>query len=442
MRMPFARALLGAFGSLILSCCAGSPPAGVPPITKTAGSHGRLVRPHAQFTLMHSFQARQDGAAPLADLTLVNGSAYGTTSAGGTSGSVCACGTVFSIDGSGAYHVISRFKGTYSRKIGQIGADGARPKGGLLYSSGTFYGTTFYGGDTGLSSPCSAQVNSGCGTVYSVDAAGRRRTLYRFQSGADGEGPIGDLVALNGKFYGVTARGGLGGHGYTCGSCGTIYEIDSRARESVIYSFTGDADSDTPQAGLTIVNGTLYGTATGGGSCSSSLGCGSVFTVTPTGKLHIIHSFTGGSDGWYPQSNLVDVSGTLYGTVSYGELGTCPPLGCGGIYAIDSSGNEKIVWRFGGSSGDGVHPSGPLAVINGIVYGTTQEGGSSACRFGRGCGTIFAFDPVSGVEAPAYSLKSADGSDPQGVVAANGVLYGMTFKAGGYKGGTVFSLVP
>ncbi len=66
--------------------------------------------------------------------------------------------------------------------------------------------------------------------------------------------------------------------------------------------------------GGTDVNGTLYGTTDNGGTNCGSNGCGLVFSMKPSFKVTVLHSFGGPGDGKHPSANLVNVNGTLYGT--------------------------------------------------------------------------------------------------------------------------------
>jgi uncharacterized repeat protein (TIGR03803 family) len=79
--------------------------------------------------------------------------------------------------------------------------------------------------------------------------------------------------------------------------------------------------------------GNVYGT-TENGSCGS--GCGVVFVVDPTGKETILHGFTGGTEGWYPQSGVaLDATGNIYGTTaSGGDLSCNEGNGCGVVYKV------------------------------------------------------------------------------------------------------------
>ncbi|HLY03536.1 MAG TPA: choice-of-anchor tandem repeat GloVer-containing protein, partial [Candidatus Cybelea sp.] len=78
-----------------------------------------------------------------------------------------------------------------------------------------------------------------------------------------------------------------------------------------------------PQAPLIDVGGTLYGTTNNGGAFHNHKtcpgGCGTVFSITTSGVVKVLHSFGNAQDGQYPaEAGLVDVGGTLYGTTSAG----------------------------------------------------------------------------------------------------------------------------
>ena len=93
----------------------------------------------------------------------------------------------------------------------------------------------------------------------------------------------------------------------------------------VLYTFTPGSDfggGAHPLAGLVNVKGVLYGTASVGGNgygCNDN-GCGVVYSVTTTGNETVLHVFNGGSDGAGPDSAVIDVNGTLYGTTPNGRF--------------------------------------------------------------------------------------------------------------------------
>jgi uncharacterized repeat protein (TIGR03803 family) len=79
---------------------------------------------------------------------------------------------------------------------------------------------------------------------------------------------------------------------------------------------------------------------------------GTVFELTPTGLVTILHAFTGTPDGQNPSAGLVrDKAGNLYGATSSGGSGTClsPGIhGCGIVFQLTPAGNETVLYSFSG----------------------------------------------------------------------------------------------
>ena len=103
-----------------------------------------------KFTTLYSFCAKSDctdGAAPEGTLILgTDGNLYGTTYNGGMNTTACngGCGTIFRITTAGKLTTLYNF----CSQSGCV--DGYYPQGGLVQATnGTFYGTTFYGGTSG-----------------------------------------------------------------------------------------------------------------------------------------------------------------------------------------------------------------------------------------------------------------------------------------------------
>ncbi|MGB6518361.1 MAG: choice-of-anchor tandem repeat GloVer-containing protein [Candidatus Cybelea sp.] len=184
--------------------------------------------------------APNDGTGPEAGMVDVNGTFYGTTSAGGTANS----GTVFKVTSSGTESVLHSFSGGSS--------DGSDPEAPLLNVAGTLYGTTFTGG-------IGCTPLGGCGTVFQITPSGQEIVLHEFGgSSNDGTNPLSGLLDVNGTLYGTTYGGGANGYG-------TVFAITRSGTETVVYNFAGGADGAHPEAGLINVGVTLYGTTDAGG---------------------------------------------------------------------------------------------------------------------------------------------------------------------------------
>ena len=266
--------------------------------------------------VLYSFK-ESNGATPYAGLAVLRGMLYGTTYFGGDTHCNYGCGVVFSVSlSSGLETTLHEF----------AGRDGAGPSGRLAFFYGAFYGTTFSGGHDS-------------GTVFKVSTSGDERVIYRFkrgfkrypERGRRGWGPFtSGLIAMNCNFYGTTQHGGSG-TGCGVSGCGAVFSVTRDGRERVLYSFQGETDGSTPSGDLIAVRGTLYGTTLNGGAYNNCYGggCGTVYSVASSGAEHILHSFSGLPDGANPAAGLTLLNGKLYGTTSQG--GT---YGAGTVFAL------------------------------------------------------------------------------------------------------------
>jgi len=377
---------------------------------------------------LYSFKgsSKSDGSAPQGALVAVSGMLYGTTFFGGNAGCADGCGTVFGITTLGKEHVLYR--------LGNSDGDGAYPSGDLAEIGGKLYGTTQKTVESGYIAEC-------CGTVFTAYTSGNGKTLFGF-GGSSGSTPFSGLVAANQELYGTTLVGGnsaCGSNGY---GCGTVFRVSTSGNESVLYKFCPgsycSSDGVYPTAPVTPFKNWFYGTT--GGDWLDYEGTGTIFKVSPSGKEIVLHTFgtLGGSDGFSPYAGLIVLNGELFGTTQLGGGTKCSDhyfgkVGCGTVFEVSPSGGETIIYRFQGG-GDGSFPYGGLVAVNGMLYGTTEKGGSSDH------GTVFEVSP-SGSEEVLYSFKGGkDGEYPYaGLTPINGVLYGTT-ESGGERWGTVFSV--
>ena len=155
-------------------------------------------------------------------------------------------------------------------------------------------------------------------------------------------------------------------------------------------------------------------------------GAAASFHADARPSVKIIHVFAGGTDGLYPSGPMTLDNGILFGTTSAGGNSTCFS-GCGTVFEIEpQSGNESVLYSFAGGK-DGAGPAqAALTVEKNIIFGTTPNGGA------YGFGTIYRIDISRGKESVLYSFKGGnDGRSPQaGVHYLHGVLYGTTANGG------------
>ncbi|PYM11065.1 MAG: hypothetical protein DME18_14990 [Verrucomicrobia bacterium] len=246
----------------------------------------------------------------------------------------------------------------------------------------------------------------------SLRAAASLTTLHVFR-GTDGNAPDAPLVlGTNGSFYGVTSYGGTATNTACIGGCGTVFEISPAGAFVSLHSFTNN-DGDDPRAGLLQASdGNLYGTTAFGGPFGGS---GTVFRITPTGVLTNLHTFRG-NDGIGPEGTLIEgPNGILYGTTAEGG-----PSTPGTVFQITTNG------VFATLGGVDQPAAGVILARDGNLYGTTEFGGSST-NCNQGCGTVFKVTP-NGVVTILHSFDKSDGQQPKCVLVegSDGNLYGTT----------------
>lgn len=330
------------------------------------------VTPAGAHTVLYSFTGGADGGEPYKGVTLdAQGNLYGTAVTGG-SGCDGGCGVVYKLTHTGntwTQSVIHAFNGS----------DGSGPGSPVSFDrQGNLYGTTPTGG-----------VNS-LGVVYQMkpDGAGgwAFAVIHNFTGGVDGTGGSASrlLVSQSGKLYGTCTTGGANG-------LGNVYEMSFRAGEwhfATLYSFNGYPDAAEPYSGVTFdKKGNLYGTAYYGGEN----GLGAVYKLS---REHgswietVLYSFQGGPDGDSPTGTLVkDAADNLYGTASDGGA-SCS---CGVIFKMTqgSNGNwtHSVAYRFPGAPRAGTAYNGLIADSAGNFYGATVSGGRNDD------GAIYRFTP-------------------------------------------------
>jgi uncharacterized repeat protein (TIGR03803 family) len=332
-------------------------------------------------TVLHSFTGAPDGGDPYAGLVRDKvGNLYGTTYAGGSSGN----GTVFKMDRSGKETVIYSF-GPYP--------DAAQPSSSLILdSAGNLYGASQEGGNA-------TGCFGGCGTIFKVDATGQETVLYNLTQSTGNYPVASPFRDHSGNLYGTALEGGSGS---SCsGGCGTIFKLSKNHKEKTLLNFAGGSTGGYPEAPLVRdAKGDFYGTTYiyGDPSCNMGYGCGVVFKLSPNGKETILHTFSGTPDGGRPFGSLLRTAkGTFYGITEAGGDATClgNGVGCGTVFKMSKSGRVRVLHSFSGT--DGAFPMAGLVTDSaGNLYGTTYAGGDLSCDAGngaKGCGVVFKITP-------------------------------------------------
>jgi len=344
-------------------------------------------------TTIYTFCSQQncpDGEYPYAGLALgADGNLYGTTTSGGNANCNMGCGTIFKITPRGNLATI------YSFCSQENCPDGEYPYAGLILGAdGNFYGATYSGGNTNCE-----EAPYGCGTVFKITAGGVLTTLTSF---TEQPGPLNPYTSpiqgMDGNLYGTSPNGGKYAYDECIYGCGTIFEMSPKGTVTVVFNFCPNyhcPSGGEPQAGLIeATDGNFYGTTPYGGPNGGNTNRGgTVFKITPQGKLTTLYGFCAQpkcADGASSEGPLVQgTDGNFYGTTYAGGIN-----GYGTIFEITPSGTLTTLYNFCGQSGctDGGDPNaGLIQATDGKFYGTTYNGGDNVCT-PNGCGTVFRLD--------------------------------------------------
>jgi uncharacterized repeat protein (TIGR03803 family) len=309
-------------------------------------------------------------------------------------------------------------------------ADGATPNLPAQGTNLSFYGTTQAGGDP----------TCRCGVVYKATAGGTITVLHKFTGYAsstvyDGNRPIGVLVqGSDGDFYGTTYAGGAS-------NIGTIFKISASGVYTLVHSFTGvPTDGAHPIAGLTVgTDGNLYGTTSVGGKQNG----GTIYDITSAGKETVLYSFCSVScfDGFNPTTPMVQhTDGEFYGNTLGNSNGgsafysfnvglkpfaklvtwsakvgaTVEILGQGftGTTAVSFDG---IAAKFNNVSDTYMTAAVPAGALSGAVTVTTFTGTLTSDRNFLVTPQIKSFSPSSGVVGTSVAITGVSLTQTTGV---------------------------
>jgi uncharacterized repeat protein (TIGR03803 family) len=216
----------------------------------------------------------------------------------------------------------------------------------------------------------------------------------------------------------------------------TLHSFTPLIGNAEIGQVQTNSDGATPDGTLILSGNTLYGTADYGGIW----GAGTLFALNTNGGASFtpLYSFTGGNDGGYPESGVIISGGILYGTTESGGTGYN-----GTLFSFATNGTNLTPVHDFYSAGDGGSLQASVILSSNTLYGTASSGGS-----GIGDGTVFAVSTDGTNFVPLYSFSdieppgtNRDGSGPTAPLILSGTnLYGVASGGGPMGGGTVFSL--
>ena len=358
----------------------------------TALASGQTTAPIVQ--TLFNFNGT-DGSIPDSALTQgEDGKLYGTTYVGGAASS----GTSFSITTDGVQTVLQNF---HSGSV-----HGENPAGLNLATDGNFYGVATGGGQLG------------CGTIFKTTSAGQYTLLYSFR-GSDGCGPAAPpMEATDGNLYGTTSG--------CCIGYGTVYKITRSGILTTLHQFSGPDGSYPSGALIQAKDGYLYGTTQNGGA----YGCGTIFKISTFGILLASFSFDCASTGEYPVGPLLQASdGKIYGSTAQGGVNHS-----GTVFRLTPSGGLSVLHSFGAVQSEGSGPEGGL--IQGTdrnLYGATSAGN---------CGTQTLFQlSLSGTYALLYTFTNPGSCGSMPILQeTDGKFYATTAGDGTYFDGTMYSM--
>jgi uncharacterized repeat protein (TIGR03803 family) len=297
----------------------------------------------------------------------------------------------------------------------------------LCELNGKFYGTT--SSTTGRFRTSSGQ---GQGTLFEYNPTTNTHTvLYHFgdaitgDAGLDGGQPIGSLIPLNGKLYGVTASGG-------------IIEPYNTTRKGVIFEFNPTTNTYTKLIDINVAygnansplllatDGNFYGVSKGNGFGTYPNGVVFRYNLA-TNTLSIVAGFSSGATNYLKNCNNIReaANGKIYG-IAEGKVSTATN---NVIFECDIVANT-ITQKASFGSTTLLQPTNTFLYDgqNGSFYGTTAN---TIFEYNVGLDAIstkFTFNATSGSLYPGVGINSASGKFYGHTVGSTANPYGEIFE--------------
>jgi len=372
------------------------------------------ISPNSTVRVLFSFFSEATSKQPISLIKATTGLFYGTTVGGEGD-----AGSVFSISEDGTFATLHFFRGS----------DGDLPYGQLFEGDdGSLYGTTIFGGATDQ------------GTVFRITPDALFTILHHFGSDpSDGTHPWGGVVqGTDGNFYGTTFDGGLN-------AVGTIYRMTPEGEVTILYNFSPSGGYPNGQTLTLGADGFLYGGTIGVLTLHLY---GTIFRISIDGEFKLLYSFPAPSpfdttSGYGPVAPLVQASdGDFYGTTQFGS----GPDAAGTVFRMTPNGKVRYLHSFHCPTREGCericepgcYPTNALVEApDGFFYSTI-----SGCKDGQDC--VYRINR-SGEYADLYDFTSQEAMSAGNLIPGDGAVRYYSFAQGGgtiqhRSDGDVFSI--
>ncbi|HVM50572.1 MAG TPA: choice-of-anchor tandem repeat GloVer-containing protein [Candidatus Acidoferrum sp.] len=404
--------------------------------TAGGGAYGNgtafRMSPTGVLTTLYSFGGGADGSYPAAALLLgSDGNFYGTTAYGGAYG----YGTLFRMGPDGTLNTLVAFNG-YA---------GANPQAVLTQDTdGSLYGTTQNGGANnvgvifhlGFTGPPQITVQPASQSVYGGD------TVF-LSVVVTGAGPLSYQWQQNGTSLSDT--GNVSGSGARVLTLTNVVLTNAGSYSVLISNSAGSTNSAT--AVLHVLSSPpLIVTAPTNVSPNA---CSIVtLNVTAVGNKPINYQWqkngvnlvdscgiSGSTNTSLIISNITQADNGTYNVVVKNPLGTTNVSALVNLVPNTAACTSLTTWHWFSGGSDGSDASALSQGTNGVLYGTTYNGGAHPW------GTVFSLT-TNGAFSTLLSFVETNGANPAAppVQGADGNLYGTTVFAGPAGAGTVFAM--
>ena len=231
---------------------------------------------------------------------------------------------------------------------------------------------------------------------------------------------------------------------------GTVFKLNTNGSGFTVLA--NGSDGAQAQGGLVLSGDSFYGTTSAGGST----GAGVVFKVGTNGTgFGILHTFSpatnesksgdnlyANGDGAIPLGTLASSGGVLYGTTQIG--GT---FGVGTVFRLNTDGTGFTNLYYFTNGADGAFPTAGLVLSGSALYGTASASQPFSAEVGGKESTIFKINTDGTGFTNLYNFTAlfdgtnSDGSTPEsGLVLGVDTLYGTTLYGGPGGPGTLFRI--